>query len=163
MLEMRIVEDKNLWEQFVRTQPYTLFVQSASYGEFYRRAGEGSWILGLFRDGQLIGGTLAVSIHAKRGNFLYVPYGPLIPYDKPQNARVFLDGLGQFARQKKFDFIRVSPFIDETPYHQALFRDAGFRNAPMHILAETTWLLNIEKTEDGLLSDMNKNHRNLIR
>ncbi|MFZ2189685.1 MAG: peptidoglycan bridge formation glycyltransferase FemA/FemB family protein [Candidatus Magasanikiibacteriota bacterium] len=159
-MEVRVVENKNDWENFVLSQMNTLFVQSFHYGEFYESMSEQSWIFGVYEDYKLIGGSLVISTHAKRGDFLYLPYGPIGEVNKFLD--IFINYLKSFAEKNKYDFIRISPFLDETEDNKNLFKKLGFRPAPMHVLAETTWILDLDKTEEQLLTDMNKNHRNLI-
>lgn len=159
------ITDYNQWERFVKAQPFPQFVQSPTYIEFYKAMGENGHIFGIFDEAkQLIGGCLAVTTHAKRGNFLYIPYGPYLPSQKTQQALELLtQTIATYGKEQGFHFIRMSPFIDNTPAQQALFAKVGYTKAPMHVLAETTWLLDITKPEDELLMDMKKNHRNLIR
>lgn len=156
MNNIRLVENPDIWDAFLKKQPYTLFVQSSRYGEFYRAMGERAWIFCIYDGGELVGGSLAVSTSAKRGNFLYLPYGPINPTPD------FFSFLRAFAKGEGFHFIRVSPFLEDTDAHRTLFQNAGFRRAPIHALAETTWLLDVRPSEDHLLAAMNKNHRNLI-
>jgi lipid II:glycine glycyltransferase (peptidoglycan interpeptide bridge formation enzyme) len=156
MTKVRTVEQTDIWDAFVKKQPYTLFVQSSRYGDFYRAMGERAWIFGIFEGDELVGGSLAVSTHAKRGSFLYLPYGPIHPTPE------FFSFLREFARGEGLHFIRISPFLDDTDEHRILFRNAGFRNAPIHALAENTWLLSVRPEEDALLAAMKKNHRNLV-
>lgn len=163
MFEVKSITLRQIWENFVISQPYTLFVQSWSYGEFYRLLGEEFWVFGVYDGDSLIGGALVVSTHAKRGNFLYIPYGPIIVPDHPGAFDALVGHIRSFAKEKGYCFIRVSPFMEDTSEIQKIFRDAAFKPAPMHILAETTWILDIKKDEDALLKEMNKNHRNLIR
>lgn len=163
--------DKQSWKNFVLQQPNTLFVQSPDYGKFYEEMGERAKIFGIFDEqGNLIGGSLVVSTHAKRGNFLYLPYGPVFGTKIFENKGVlgntctkFFEFLKNFAKENNYDFIRVSPFMEETEDIKKMCKKHGFRKAPMHMLAETTWILNLKKTEEELLAGMKKNHRNLIR
>lgn len=164
-MHIKEITNKQEWENFVLSQTNTLFVQSIQYGEFYTAVGEKAWIFGIYDEKKLIGGSLVVSTHAKRGNFLYLPYGPILPKNKKNEA---LNHLVCFLRkfassQKEYHFVRVSPFLEDNSENKALFKNSGFRNAPMHVLAETTWMLDITKSEEQLLQNMNKNHRNLIR
>jgi len=164
MLVKEIVREEE-WEKFVLAQKNTLFVQSWKYGDFYRGMGEQAWVFGIYDKDELIGGSLTVSTHAKRGNFLFLPYGPILPENKKEEAlRIFVIYLKKFAQEKKeYDFIRVSPFLEDNAINRKLFKDSHFLNAPMHILAETTWLLDISPGEEEIMGNMNKNHRNLIR
>ncbi len=155
------------WEAFVRAQPFTPFVQSFHYGNFHHNMGESYWIAGIYEGNTLVGGSLIVSVHARRGNFLYLPYGPLVSPALETSYEEVLRELSGWLRElaKKEDcaFIRISPFINDTDEIKNIYSRVGFRAAPMHILAETTWLLDIRPSEDDLIKIMNKNHRNLIR
>lgn len=158
------IESPQIWESFVQKQKSTLFVQSPQYGEFYKTLGEKFFILGILQEGELVGGSLVVSTHARRGNFLYLPYGPFLPTQKSKEAlQLFTDYLKNYAKKHNYSFIRVSPFLEENSDSRTLFKDCHYRPAPMHVLAETTWILDIRSSEETLLKNMNKNHRNLIR
>ena len=161
MLKIRQIQNKNEWENFLLGQPYTLMNQSAKYGNFYESLGEKSWVFGVYDDEILIGGSLVLSTHAKRGDFLFLPYGPVGDINKI--LQPLTEHLKKFARENKFDFIRISPFVENNEVNRGVLSKNGYRKAPMHVLAETTWLLDLTKSEEELLKAMNKNHRNLIR
>jgi lipid II:glycine glycyltransferase (peptidoglycan interpeptide bridge formation enzyme) len=163
MYDIRLMTDASAWDAFVKNQTNTLFVQSSHYANFYRALGEDGWMIGIFDGEMLIGGTVAVSVRAKRGSFLYLPYGPILPEEGTRAFRELTAYLRVFAKERRLDFVRVSAFWDDTEAMRRLFRDNGFRNAPMHMLAETTWIADLSPDESTLLSAMNKNHRNLIR
>lgn len=164
MLEVREISKskQNEWRDFVLQQPFTLFTQSPANGLFYESMDEQYWIFGLYNNNQLMGGSLVVSVHARRGNFLLLPYGPILNYSNQHEVRTFISFLRDFAKQQRYDFIRISPFIDNTPTHSSALTLNGCKKAPLHILAENTWILNITNTEEVLLKQMKKNHRNLI-
>ena len=150
------------WNAYVCTHEYTPDTQSWGYGEFYEAMGEKAYVFGVYHADQgLIGGTLAVTVRAKRGNFLYLPYGPLL--DDLSSLEPLVHYLEEFAVDEGLDFIRMSPFIVRSEESEAYFEKLGFRDAPLHMLAEHTWLLSLEQTEADLFAGMNKNHRNLIR
>jgi lipid II:glycine glycyltransferase (peptidoglycan interpeptide bridge formation enzyme) len=164
------IEKEEEWKKFILDQPDTLFVQSPSYGDFYADMGEKYWIVGIYKAGVLVGGSLVVSTHARRGNFLYLPYGPVFSRELMEHSKewgeamvLFVDFLTTFAKKSGYDFIKASPFLDDADDIQNLFSKNGFRDAPLHILAETTWLVDVSVEEKDLLKGMRKNHRNLIR
>lgn len=163
-LRIQEIENPKIWTDFTETQAFTPFVQSPNYGEFYKTLGEDFFLVGIFEGERLIGGSVVVTTHAKRGNFLYVPYGPILPeQQKQESLKLFTDYLKEYAKKNDYSFIRVSPFLEETDEHKKLFKDCNYHPAPMHVLAETTWILDIRPDEETLLKNMNKNHRNLIR
>lgn len=162
-MKAQLINNKDEWNDFVSGQEYSLFTQYSAYGDFHESMGEQSWIVGIYDNEKLIGGSLVVSVHARRGNFLFMPYGPILDYANNESFSELIKFIRKFAHEKKYDFVRISPFIDDTPKHKKIFAEHGFKDAPLHMLAETTWLLDISKTEEGLLSGMKKNHRNLVR
>ena len=80
-----------------------------------------------------------------------------------QAFQALFNHLRTFAKKEGYDFVKASPFIDETQQSEILFKRIGFRPAPLHVLAETTWLLDVSPDEETILMNMKKNHRNLIR
>lgn len=156
----------DVWQQFLLKCENTLFVQSRTFGELYSLLKETYLILGIFdQEDTLVGGSLVVTTHARRGNFLYLPYGPVIAGGDGV-WRGALSALAAFledyAKKHSFDFIRVSPFVPDTEFFRSLFRSLGFRVAPMHMLAEYTWVLPLHNTLEDIRQGMKKNHRNLI-
>ncbi len=163
MFQVREITDSLLWDSFICSQKYTPFVQAAAYGDFYRSLGEKSWIYGVFDGNTLIAGSLVVSVHAKRGNFVYLPYGPVTLSPSKEALGLLLDRIHRDAKKRGYHFVRTTPFWPDLDHVRAVFENNGYTAAPMHILAETTWMLDITAAEDELLSGMNKNHRNLVR
>ncbi len=165
MLKVEIIEKCQVWENFVLSQLNTLFVQSVSYAQFYKALKENSWLVGVYDNETLIGGSLVLSTHAKRGNFLFLPYGPVFGVENKteQILSALTDYLVGLAKKNQYDFIRISPFLANNEFNKKLFLKLNYRQAPIHILAETTWILDLNQTEEEILNKMNKNHRNLIR
>lgn len=163
MLTIRQITTDGEWDAFVKTQEFSAFVQSPTYGKFYKERGEDYRIVGVYDNGTLIGGSLVLTTHAKRGNFLYLPYGPILDYTDSHQVEAFFSYLKEYAREAGYDFIRISPLVDESEAVSNVLAQFQLRPAPMHVLAETSWILDLSKSEDELLMDMKKNHRNLIR
>jgi peptidoglycan pentaglycine glycine transferase (the first glycine) len=165
MITIRKVVDANEWDSLVRQSPYSPMTQASDYGVFSESMGDKTFIIGAYEDGVLIGGALVIVIHARRGSYFYLPYGPLT--GSLERFDEILDGCTKYlkenAREHHVSFIRISPFIEKNEKHSEILRKAGFRKAPIHALAETTCVLDISHDEEKLLAQMNKNHRNLIR
>ena len=127
---------------------------------------------------QLVGAALVVLVKAKRGSFLLVPHGPLlcsrnpkfqipnpkqISNPKSQILKTLLNKLKEIAGEEKVSFIRVNSTWERTEENIQIFKDLGFRNAPIHIHPEATWQLDIAPPEDELLKNMRKTTRYLIK
>jgi len=163
-MEIKLITNECDWDEFIRRQPYTLFVQSPEYRRFYESQGEKGWIWGIYEQEKLIGGSLVLTTHARRGNFLYLPYGPILNWSDPVMVQTFFNHLKNFAQKEHLDFIRTSPFTPANPKGEASLRAAGLRPSPLHSLAEHTWILSLKDlSEEQLLAQMKKGHRYEIR
>jgi lipid II:glycine glycyltransferase (peptidoglycan interpeptide bridge formation enzyme) len=162
MYDIKEIINKLEWEDFLNQEEFILMKQSYKNGEFQKMIGEKYWIFGIYENNKLIGGSLILGVHAKRGNFLFAPYGPIIKNDYKNCLQQFVKFLEIKAKKEGYDFLKFSPFINETEENKNIYKEVGFRKAPIHILAETSWLLDLSPSEEDLLKNMNKNHRNLI-
>ncbi len=147
-MEIREITDKKAWDAWVTSQPDYTFLQSWNWGEFNRQMGEKVWRTK--ETGQII------SVSAKRGKFLFLPHGP-VPAKRAQEYLVKL------AKNNGDSFIRISPWVEDSPASRAKLSEMGFRGAPSIMHAEETWLLPLNKSDEELLAGMDKTHRNLVR
>ncbi len=165
---MQIVASPNEfeWEPFLTSQAFSPFLQSYSMGEAYKALGEEPIRLEV-RDGdQIIGICQAILVPARRGRHLAVMYGPILSdaSDAGRMLRLIVDELKKIAIEKDCSFIRVSPFWRNNNSNVEALKDLGFRPAPLHLLAEHIWYLDLQgKTEEGIFMGMRKTTRNLIR
>ena len=160
-ITIKQITDKQTWEGFIKTFTLAPFLQSWYNGELNESLGEKSYRLGIYEGEELKGLAYFTLIKAKRGTFLFCPYGPLLK--NWEHFKVLVEYLKKFGEENKVDFIRISPFIEDNQKNQEFLKKNGFKKAPIHMLGETLWLLDLEKSEDELLMGMRKTHRNLIR
>ncbi len=165
MIEIKKIEDLVEWDQFVASYPFSPMTQATAYGKFYESMGDKFFVIGAYESNQLVGGTLVIVVHAKRGSYFYLPYGPLAKEGSNYVEVLYACAtyLKNIAKEYGIAFIRSSPFIEKNIDHEHAFRTAGFKKSPIHALAETTCILDTTTSEDELRARMNKNHRNLIR
>lgn len=162
-ITLREVTDRILWERFLLSQAMPPFLQSWQMRALHQRLGEVTVSYGIYDGAALVGLLLGIIIRARRGSLLTIPYGPVLlePYwDQLPHLTAQLRSL---ADSHHVDVIRSSPFIEHTAAHAAVYRAAGWRRAPIHLLAEHVWWLDIRPSEEELLKGMRKTMRNLIR
>lgn len=127
----------------------------------------------------LVAVAQVLKIRARRGTFLFLPHGPILkefpisnfqfpenfqfPISKKRVLEIFLKKLKEVAKEEGASFIRVAPLWERNEENRKIFRDLGFRQAPIHIHPEVTWQLDITKPEQELLMGMRKTTRYLIR
>ncbi|MBI4215522.1 MAG: peptidoglycan bridge formation glycyltransferase FemA/FemB family protein [Parcubacteria group bacterium] len=155
------INDKQIWEQFLLAQEWAPFLQSWDSGEHFQLCGHKIFRLGVF-DGILKGICLIIKIEAKRGTYLYCPYGPILE-DWKVSFHVLSQALKDLARLEGANFIKMAPYAEDNPdFYSALERE-NYRRAQIHVLSENSWLLDLSPSEDELFAGMRKTHRNLIR
>jgi len=166
-MDIREITDKNIWDNFVTAQTKHTFLHSWAWGKFNEAMGDKVWRFGIYMGDSLIAAALVIKVHARRGNFLFVPHGPIGEYQvssiKYQVFESLVQKLKEIAKKERASFVRISPLLERSEENGALFKKLGFRNAPIHMHAETTWELALNKSENELMAGMRKNTRNLVR
>lgn len=151
------------FEQFLLSLARPPFLQSTYMQELHTALGDSSFIVGIEQADTLIGVAFVAVIRARRGHYLYLPYGPMFGPGKWQHFSAFSNYIKKKGKEMGVDFIRSSPFIAQTPGNQMLYTQNGWKRSPIHMLAEHIWWLDITPNEEALLKGMRKTMRNLIR
>ena len=153
------------WERFLTDLKPHSFLQSWKWGQHYEQTGSKIFRVGVYNDGALVGIALFIKIHARRGVFLVCPHGPLIaePKDEERALAALVHYCTELARDEECDFIRFCPLSPATESNRALYRNLGFRYAPIHMHPELSWILDIAKPEEQLLKEMRKTTRYTIK
>jgi len=164
-MRIKEIEEKKIWEDFLLKCKEKTFLQSWNWGEFNKKMRNRVWRLGLYENENLISVALIIKIQAKRGTFLFLPHGPVLRTrnSKFQILNALLNGLKEIAKQEKASFIRVAPIWEKTKENIEIFRNLGFKEAPIHIHPELIWHLDITLPPEELLMKMRKTTRYLIR
>ena len=203
-MEIKEINNKEVWENFLLDCEEKTFLQSWNWGEFQKMMGHKIWRLGIYSNEQrtmnnegprpfsekggaygagneqLVGIALVVKIEARRGKFLFLPHAPVIrnqnskryniarsQYSVTEFKKRILEGLlkelKKIAKKENCSFIRIAPVWERTGENEKIFKDLGFRTAPLHTHPEVTWELNLKKPEKELLAAMRKTTRYLIK
>lgn len=162
-MDIKIVEDKNEWEEFLIRHPEANFLQSWYWGEFHKTLGKKIHRTGFFENEKLVGLMQCVVEDAKRGRYLTVPGGPIIDWKDKLVVKTFVDEIRKIAKEDRCVFVRVRPQLVSNDFSKKIFAKYKFVNAPTHLHAELTSQLDIDKSEDELMSGMRKATRYEIR
>jgi peptidoglycan pentaglycine glycine transferase (the first glycine) len=163
--------DKKTWDDFVTRLDLNTFLHTSGWSEFNTKQGYKSWKLGLFEAEKLVSVALIMKIEAKRGRFLFCPHGPqsirfsgnASDQEKVSELNIFVDYLKVLAKKEKCSFIRIQPIIQKSQQNQNIFSAAGFRLAPIHMHTELSTVLDINRSEEGILSGMRKTTRQMVK
>lgn len=117
---------------------------------------------GLYDGNRLCGLIQLIKVKARRATYLECPGGPVIDWNINNTSWLF-NQLKPIAGTEGASFIRIRPNILAGQKNLELVKAAGLRRAPMHLTAETTWILDLKLSEAELLAGMRKTTRYLIR
>jgi len=160
-MQIKEIEKKDIWENFIIGCEEKTFLQSWNWGEFQKMMGNKIWRFGVFEENKLISVALVIKIQAKRGTFLLIQHGPL---GRKETFSPLLTELRKIAKREKASFIRMIPLWEKNEENQRFLENFGFREAPMHANAyEATLKLNLVPSEEELLMNMRKTTRYLVR
>ncbi len=164
MIKIEYINDKETWDSFVKKSSPNALLQSWGWGEFQKEYGRKIWRIAAVEDGQILGVALAQLIPTKLRTHLYVSNGPILDYQNhPEVLQAILGHLKAIGIQEKVKFIRLDPLIEETKENRRIFSTFNLVPARTHTQAEHKWLLNIERSEEEILSQMSKDTRYEIR
>ena len=167
-MEIKEITQYSAWNSFLNKDTTHSFLQSWEWGELQKKQGYKIIRLGILNNKRLLAITLVIKIQSKRGNFLFVPHGPIIdPKENNSRTKIMLESLLKYlkhlAQEENFSFIRIAPIIEDTENNRKLFSNFGFKTAPIYMHAERTWVLDLNKSEEILLSEMRKTTRYLVK
>ncbi|PIT93346.1 MAG: hypothetical protein COU06_00515 [Candidatus Harrisonbacteria bacterium CG10_big_fil_rev_8_21_14_0_10_38_8] len=158
------INNKEIWESFIAQVKPKTFLQSYNWSQVNEKRGDKVFRLGIYQDDLLQAIALVVKIKARRGDFLFIPHGPVILDNKSEVISTLTSYLITLGRQEKCDFIRVSPLLEKTAENQDIFALLGYKEAPIHMMhPERSWILDITSDPETLLAQMRKTTRYCIK
>ena len=107
--------------------------------------------------------TYMIVKSAKRGRYLEIPGGPTLDWQNQKAVAAAFSKIKEIARNEKCVFVRFRPQLLKTAENLAKMKALGAKPAPMHLHAEHTVILNLEKSEEELLKNMRRQTRYEVR
>lgn len=159
----KIITSKKEWEGFVLKQNPRSFLHSWNWGETQKTTGNSIVRMGFYENKKLIGCALLIHQSAKRGPHFLIPGGPFIDWNNKNQVRYAFSEIKNYARKEKAWFVRIRPELEDSPEGRKMMKHLGLTKAPMHLHAENTWVLRVDKPDEELLSGMRKSTRYLVR
>ena len=160
------IKDKKLWDSFIQKNEFEFysFLSSWEWWELQKKFLKKIFRFAIFSWNEELWHILLIKNEAKRGTYLFAPHNPLLKkwVNFFEVLSWILPELKTIAKQEKADFIRFNSPVKNTINNKDEFKKLWFINAPMHEHAEDTHLLNLEPTEEELLSNMKKEDRYYI-
>ena len=150
--------------------------QTSRWGRFQeagKQAGWKWWIVGVFDEGRLVGGSLVLKRLMSMGKcWLYVPKGPIFDYKDRAVREVMMAWLvvvREIAKQEKAIYLRVEPgMVEHGPEDFGLrlhynWDEIGFVKAHAHYQPENTVVVDLGPSEEQILAKMKAKGRYNIK
>ena len=106
---------------------------------------------------------LMIIKNAKRGRFLEIPGGPLLDWNDKKLVNSCFEKIKQVAKENKCVFVRFRPQLLDTKENREILAAIGAKPAAMHLHAQNTIIIDLEKSEDDLLAAMRRQTRYEVR
>lgn len=151
--------NKKEWTDFLSHQDCSNFLQSWEWGDLHKKLGYRVLRKAIFRGGSLCGVAIGIIKNAKRGKYFEVGGGPIIDWNDNEMVDNTLNYLKTYAKINECVFMRLRPQLLENEKNEYLFRSHNFRFAPMHLYAEHTTIVDLNKSPDVILKNMRRQTR----
>jgi len=173
---MQIIEinDREKLNIFLKDNKASM-LQSFDWGEFQNMVGRKIWRIGLEENNVLIASALIVKMDLNKSlNYLYCGRGPVFnskfqikndksnPNVKDQMPKL-LDEIKNIAKEEKAMFLRIDPDWNLDEVNVRFLEDLGFKKAKKEVQPKDTWILDLSKNEEELMSGMHGKARYNIR
>jgi len=155
--------DEKQYLDFLAKFPEVNFLQSPEWASLYQQLGYDVVRSGVSQGDDLQATWLAIVKSAKRARYLEIPGGPVMDYENEDLVKLVFAELRQLAKQKNCVFIRFRPPVRQNPQALQILQQNGSKNAPMHLHAEHTRVIDITPDEDTLLANMRRQTRYEVR
>ncbi|MFA6304715.1 MAG: peptidoglycan bridge formation glycyltransferase FemA/FemB family protein [Patescibacteria group bacterium] len=163
-LKFSLITDSQIWQNFVCSSSWYTFLHSWEWGNLQQSFGQKIFRIGCYLDNELVGVGLIIKITARRGCYLLCPHGPLFldSLTAKEFFKQWTSYLHDLGKTEQADFIRLSTILPSTVANGDMLHKLGYFFAPMHVHAETTWLLDLNEPAQELFVKMRKTSRYLI-
>lgn len=162
---IRLIDEKGAWEMFVLTYgPHALF-QSWSWYETLLFRKENVKPYGVYLVNELVAVFLSHIVSARRGSFVHIRHGPILSPRAPLSVwQEIAEFTKEAARKNNCWFVRMSPQLPIGNRSDTIRKSLHGRNASIHRMdGEYVWVLDLNFSEEELLSNMRKATRYEIR
>lgn len=165
-MEIRTDLPAGEWDDFVAAHPRGHILQTAAWGELKAAFGWQAERVALVEDGVPRAGALILyrSLPAGLGALAYVPRGPLVNWERPEEVAELLAALARRARARRAVALILEPDLPDEPRWRDRLAALGLRPSPLgSIQPRRTLVVDISRSEEEILAGMKPKTRYNIR
>lgn len=166
MREIRTDLPAPAWDDLVAAHPRAHILQTAEWGELKAAFGWSPQRVAVLKDGVPCAGALVLyrRLPLGLGSLAYVPRGPLVDWERPEEVAELLEALAGAARARRTVALIVEPDLPDEPRWRELLTTLGLRPSPLgSIQPRQTLVVDIGRSEADILAAMKPKTRYNIR
>ena len=159
-------DERDQWDDFVRSAPNGHPMQGWSWGEYQSRSGFIAIRLAVVHGDQIVAAAQLLMLKAFGVSLAYVPRGPVCRVEDRISYELLLEALHWHARQHRALFLRVEPNEPPTSRVGPFLRNQGFRLASAYsrpTQPRVCLMVDLTDGPDAVMARMRKQTRNKIR
>ncbi len=155
---------KEEWERLVASNSATGFMQGFAWTKFTNILGWETFKIGVIENEKLIGGAMVGKFPFQKGNYLYIPQGPVLSYEGKGAQEIFdgliseVDQIANLKGESLTSHLRIDPRLTNLPGFFKRFQKAPLDKEPLK-----TILIDLSYTEEQLLKQMKPKGRYNIK
>ena len=111
---------------------------------------------------ELVWLIMLIYVKAKRWSYFFTPHWPLIKDNYFKVLNSILPQIRDIAKKNNVSFLRINTLSENKIVNKKAYKKIWFIEAPMHVHAENTNLLDLTQSEQQLLWNLRKTTRYLI-
>lgn len=142
------------WEEILKNHPESNFLQSEPWKKVNDLIGHKT-IVKFYNNAV----CLMIIKNARRGRFMEIPGGPIVDWNNKNLVKEIFNDIKDLAKKEKCVFVRLRPQLKKTEENLKRLKSLGLKPAPMHLAAEHTVILDMEKTEKDIIAEMRRQTR----
>lgn len=166
MREVRTDLSASVWDDFVAGHPSAHILQTAEWGQLKSAFGWSAQRVALLEDGVPRAGALVLyrPLPLGLGSLAYVPRGPLMDWERPEEVAELMEALSAAARAHRAVAWIIEPDLPEEPRWRERLTAQGLRPSPLgSIQPRRTLVVDIGRSEEEILAAMKPKTRYNIR
>jgi hypothetical protein len=163
-LEFRLIEDDNLWDEYVLKLPIYSFLNSSARHRYNESVGAKSFRYAIFNKEQYLGIVLlSVGFSKIFGHFLECKHSPILLNSRVEYWEEILSFCRKVGKENNCFLVRFAPLYRENEELKNFYSKNSLIKAPIHnVDALISQQIDLRKDLEELRRDMNKTKRNLL-
>ncbi len=157
------IKDKNVWEDFYSGINKKTFLNSWTWGLVRKSMGDKVFRIGIWHQNELLAVFFASKIKSKKGSFLLLPHCPSVKKESSELIIKLISEIKKIGREEKVSFIRMAPIWEEDSSSDKQIKKEGFLKSSSLVFPEKSWELDLNQSEEEILSKMRKGTRYTIK